>query len=378
MVAMKSRLKAWAILAACSVATLFGQSAEHSLDVWLPENSPLSVVSSGWGESRATARGAALSLDLKTSLRFRNNSRMRLRGISLEVKSQDGTAGGKASVSVPSLDVYPGQEFPVRIELRLLQPAMGAQAKMQAKVKVLLDGVLFDDLSFFGPNHLQSRRTLTAWELEARRERQWLRQVLAERGESGLRQEILEALARDSRQPHLSVRVARGPAALTGGDGLQLAFRQAQESPVAGVGTMAYRNGAELRIPEIRVNNQVDRDIRFVEYMLLARDAQGRLLAAGSLPSPVSLKAKQQGTLRGNISLEISRLEGAPMEVTSLTGVLQRVEYANGDVWIPSFEGLEAAGVRGNLPPSFELQRLGDIYRKKNIGALLEELKRFD
>jgi hypothetical protein len=356
------------------MAPVWAQTGQNKLEVLLPAGAPLSVVSSEWGESQARAQGAGMMIDLKTNVRFRNNSKLRLRGISLEVKTEQVAAGGKASLSVPSLDVYPGQDFPVRIDLRLLQAA----GKANAAVRVYLDGALFEDLSFFGPNHLQSRRTLTAWELEARRDRQWLRQVLASRGEAGLRQEILETLARDTRQPHLGVRVARGPASLGAGESVKLAFRQQTESPVEGFEAEALRNGQELRIPEIRVANRAEREIRFVEYMLLARDAKGRMLAAGSLPSPVQLKAKEQGTLRGNVAIELSRLEGGPIQITGLTGVVQKVEYANGDVWIPSLQGLEETGLRADLPPSLELQRLADIYRKRNIAVLIEELKRFD
>ncbi len=45
-----------------------------------------------------------------------------------------------------------------------------------------LDGILFDDLSFYGPDNLHSRRTMTVWELEARRDRQYFRKLLDQPG----------------------------------------------------------------------------------------------------------------------------------------------------------------------------------------------------
>jgi hypothetical protein len=360
-------------------AALLAQGTRHQLNVSIPEGAPISVVSSEWGESRAAARGAALVIDLKTSLRFRNNSKLRLRGVSLEVRTQDMAAGGKASVSVPSLDVYPGQEFPVRVDLRLLQPGAAGTDSGKAAVRVQLDGVLFEDLSFFGPNSLQSRRTLTAWEMEARRDRQRLRMILAKGGEDGLRQEILERLAKSDRQPHWDVKVARGPAALPSGESVQLAFSKQADWPVEGIPAKAIRNGNEIRLPEITVSSKTDRHVRFVEYTLMARDKSGRMMAAGTLPSPVALRPQERAALRSNVAIELRQAEGQqPVAVESLTGVLSQVEFSNGEVWIPSRAGLDQLGLGETMPVSLEMQRLSGIYQRKGAQALIEELKKFD
>src|ERR1700759_1339438 len=70
----------------------------------LPNDSPVALASMGLstGESRATARGAAMVLDLHLSVPLRNVSSKRIRGITLRVVSQDVTLGGQASVSMPS------------------------------------------------------------------------------------------------------------------------------------------------------------------------------------------------------------------------------------------------------------------------------------
>lgn len=367
----------WALL--FFPAALLAQGTKHQLNVSIPEGAPISVVSSEWGESRAAARGAALVIDLKTSLRFRNNSKLRLRGVSLEVRTQDMAAGGKASVSVPSLDVYPGQDFPVRVDLRILQPGAAGTDSGKAAVKVQLDGVLFEDLSFYGPNALQSRRTLTAWELEARRDRQRLRVVLAKNGEDGLRQEILSSLAQRERLPHWDVKVARGPAALGNGEAVQLAFSKQADWPVEGIPSKAVRSGNEIRLPEINVSNKTDRHVRFVEYTLMARDKNGRMMSAGTLPSPVALRPQERGALRSNIAIELRQAEGQqPVAVESLTGVLSQVEFSNGEVWIPSRTGLEQLGLGETMPLSLEMQRLSGIYQRKGAQALIEELKKFD
>src|SRR6185437_8525951 len=72
-----------------------------------------------------------------------------------------------------------------------------------------LDGILFDDLSFFGPNKLSSRRALTFWEVEAQRDRAYFKQALQARGETGLRQAMLASIARQSDRPQLDVSLTR-------------------------------------------------------------------------------------------------------------------------------------------------------------------------
>jgi len=165
-------------------ASGFGQSPARldprsTMHITLPENSPVTVMSADWGESTFNPRGGAMLLDLHTSLSLRNSSARKIRGITLLVQSQDVTPGGKASVSVPSLNVQPGENFPVRIDLRLLRPLSATTGPM---VEIQLDGILFDDLSFYGPNKLNSRRSMTVWELEARRDRQYFRRVLESKG----------------------------------------------------------------------------------------------------------------------------------------------------------------------------------------------------
>ncbi|MDQ6678867.1 MAG: hypothetical protein M3Z09_16405, partial [Acidobacteriota bacterium] len=123
----------------------------------LPDNSPVSMKSANYGDSRATARGGALVLDLHIALVLRNQDSRRIRGITLLVSAQEAAPGGRASYSVPTLNAGPGDTFPVKIDVRLIRPLQAGRGPL---VEVSLDGVLFEGLSFFGPNKLNSRRTM--------------------------------------------------------------------------------------------------------------------------------------------------------------------------------------------------------------------------
>src|SRR5271170_3688197 len=173
----------------------------------LPKDSPVAVIASDYGDSSETARGGAMLLDLHAALTLRNSSQRRIRGITLLVTAQEVTPGGRGSVTVPSLDVGPFETFPVRIDLRLLRPLAAASG---APVQIGLDGVLFDDLSFYGPDKLSSRRTLTLSEWEARRDRKYFKSLVADGGQERLRREILESMTRSADRPTLDVQMVRG------------------------------------------------------------------------------------------------------------------------------------------------------------------------
>ena len=125
------------ILALATAIASTAQTLGRKLD--FPADSPVTAVSSDWSETRATPRGGAYVLDVHAVLSLRNSSQKRIRGVTLAVLAQEVTTGGKGSVSVPSLDVAPGQNFPVRIDLRLLRPGQMGTGPL---VQVSLDGVL--------------------------------------------------------------------------------------------------------------------------------------------------------------------------------------------------------------------------------------------
>src|SRR5579863_5301122 len=216
----------------------------------LPPDSPVVLLSADYGESNETARGSAMLIDVHAALSLRNSSQRKIRGITLLVTAQDVTPGGKASVTVTSLDVGPQETFPVRIDLRLLRPL---QASSGVPVQIGLDGVLFDDLSFYGPDKLSSRRTMTLSEWEARRDRRYFKSVLAAGGPERLRQEMLESLTHQADRPSLDVEVVRGARATNfePEKQVQFAFLSLPDSPVEPMGGMARISGNEARAPRL-------------------------------------------------------------------------------------------------------------------------------
>jgi hypothetical protein len=368
------------LLALLGVAAAWGQAPQpaSSVKVNFPNDSPVTLVSADWGESRTDARGGALVLDLHTSLSLRNATQQRIRGVTLLVQAQEVTPGGKASVTVPSLDVGPGETFPIRIDLRLLRPMFSGGPLAE----ITLDGVLFDDLSFYGPNRLNSRRAMTVWELEARRDRRYFKSVLEARGPEGLRQEMLDTLARLADRPQLDVQViprGRATAAVARERSLDFAFLHLPDAPLEPVNGLARVAGNEARSPRIRVVNRSHRPVSYFEIGWIIKDQQGREFLAGSVPASESglrLPPGATSEVAENAALRFSRGAGQPIAIDGMTGFVSQVEFADGSIWIPSRAALDTPRFRSVLAPSPEEQRLADLYRKKGLAALVNELKR--
>ena len=374
---MWSRVRIWKSIAAGAVVIAVlcvCASAQTTLSrkIDLPKDSPVVVVSSDWGDSNATIRGGAYFVDVHAGLTLRNLSQRRVRGITLAVLAQEVTPGGKGAVSQPSLDVAPGESFSLRIDMPLLRPLSGGQSG--PAVEVRLDGVLFDDLTFYGPDKLHSQRTLTVWELEARRDRKYFKTLLETAGREGLQREMLASLTRQGDRLQPGVQMVRGRATNTDPDReVQFAFLQMPESPVEALEGTARVAGNEARAPRFEVRNRSAKPVRYLEIGWIVKDQQGREFVAASMPADVSLAPNQSSPVVEEAALRFPER----LTIQSMAGFVSSVEFADGSYWIPSRGALDTPRLRDLVAPSPEEQRLTQIYRKKGLPALVEELKKF-
>jgi len=364
-----------AVLAVLTVSALPAQMPPGSFRVDLPPDAPIALASADWGASRVSARGGALLLELHSTLQLKNTGARRIRAVSLLVTAQDLTPGGRASVTVPSLDIEAGETFPVRIDLRLMRPL---QTGPGAVVDVQLDGILFDDLAFYGPNRMNARRAMLAWELEARRDRKALLAVLERGGTGALRGELIDALARSAAQPQLNVQAARSgrATAVEPGREVTLATLSMPATPVELLSGTVKIADDEARAPRVVLRNISSKPVRSVEVSWLVRDNQGREYTAGSLPADVNLAPGQTGTAAKDGALRFSLPGGGPATLSAMTGFVSSVEFADGALWLPSRQALQTPRLRGVLPPSGEEERLMELYRRKGLDAVIQQLRK--
>jgi len=334
------------------------------------------VIGADYGDSTETPRGSAVMVDLHASLSLRNSSGRHIRGITLLVRSQEVTPGSKGSVTLTSLDVAPGETFPVRMDVRLLRPGTSSGGPLQLG----LDGVLFDDLSFYGPDNLQSRHALTVYEIEARRDRRYFKALLAEGGPPRLQQEVLASLGRQVDRPDMEVQMIRAGRAtnLEPERPVQFALLHLPDSPVEPTEGMAKIAGNEARTPRLEVRNKSDRAVRYLEIGWLVKDGHGRQFMAGTVPATLNLAPGEKAQVLKETTLKFPQLGGGqPSSIDSMTAFVSNVEFSDGKMWVPSRADLVDPRLQSVLAPSPEEQRLVQLYRKKGLAALVDELKKF-
>jgi hypothetical protein len=354
---------------ACAI-TAFAQTPNGRID--LPKDSPVAMVSMDWSGSRATPRGSAYLVDVHASVSLRNSSQKRIRGVTLEVLAQEVTPGGKGAVKVPSLDVAPGDVFSMRVDETLLRPLGGAQGGPMVEVR--LDGVLFDDLTFYGPDKLNSQRDMTVWEMEARRDRRFLKALLDSSGRDALQSEMIASLNRQAENSHPGVQVVRGRS--TNADPeheVQFAFLRVPDAPVEPASGAARVTTNEAWAPRFDVRNLSKRPVRYMEISWIVKDQTGNEFLAASLPAELNLAPGQTGRVVQDAALKFPDR----VSIQSMKGFVSSVQFSDGSYWIPTREAMGVPQIRNLMAPSPEEQRLSQIYRKKGIDALIQELKKF-
>lgn len=348
------------------------------LDVDFPRDSPVLPVSFSLRPTTARIAGSSMALDLHASLLLRNTSTHVLSGLTLRVEAQDLTPSGRGAVTVPTLEAQPGETFPVRIDLELRRPFSFAQTE-SAIVRVSLDCALFADLAFYGPDQLRSRRSLTVYEMQGRRDRQYLTKLLKAGRIADIREELNFGLE-DMYPAHMGFELLRAPSNGLREQQVAVQMMPFPSAPVQALNGLAQVAGNEVRDPHVEVRNSSAKTVRSVDVGWVVRDSRGKEFMAGFLPAPVDLAPIQSGMAASGGVLRFSRATSQGLSIASLMAFVSDVEFADGKLWIPTRTDIAEAApdpvLRRALTNSPEQQRLAMIYRRRGIAGLAEELKK--
>jgi hypothetical protein len=145
------------------------------------------------------------------------------------------------------------------------------------------------------------------------------------------------------------------------------------ESPVEASAGLARVTDTEARAPRFSIRNRSGRAMEHLEIGWVVKDQQGREFYAASMPADLKLAPNQTGEIRQESALRFP----SPIAIQSVTAFVAGVEFAGGGQWIPSRGALSNSRLRELVPASPEEQRLLQIYSKKGLDALVEELKKF-
>jgi hypothetical protein len=331
------------------------------------------------GSTPAHVHGMSMAIDVHASLLLRNTGSKVISGLTLRVEAQDLTPAGKGSVTLPSLNIRPGDVFPVRADMELLRPFNAPKAN-GAMVQMSLDCALFNDLTSFGPDKLGSRRALIVYELQARRDRQYLASLLQQGRYTQVREELNFGL-QDFSPQQFGLELLRDPRnSLDQEHSMSIDAVSFPSSPVKALGGAAHVARNEVRAPQIEIRNGTHRVVRSIDMGWIVRDERGQDFVAGSTPAAVSLGPVAAENVSESSTLRFSRINGPPMLIEALMAFVNDVEFGDGTVWIPTTQDIEAATtdpiLRRTLSTSPERERLAEIYRKKGLSGLADELKR--
>jgi hypothetical protein len=354
------------------------------LNVEFPHDSPVLPVHFGLqepGPTTAFVRGTSLVVNLHASLLLRNTGSKTISGLTIMVQSPDLTPVGRGSVSVPSLHAQPGAIFPVRVDMQLSRPLSMGRAK-GAMMQLSLDCALFSDLSAYGPDQLGSKRMLMVYELESRRDRRYLADLLETGQTAALRAELNFGLV-DLNPAQLSLELLRQPVPRAGREQpVKVGAVAFPSAPIKPIGGNAQVIGDEVRASEVEVKNTSDKPIKVFQVGWIVRDQRGRDFIAGSIPSSTKLAPVATASLTQPGALRLSHPGGQEMVVGGLLAFVNNVEFADGKFWIPTrIDITEATAdpiLRRALASSPEQQRLAEIYRRKGMAGLQQDLRRPD
>jgi len=101
---------------------------------------------------------------------------------------------------------------------------------------------------------------------------------------------------------------------------------------------------------------------------------------AGSVPAAMPLGPVETAVASETGTLRFSNASGQPLAIGALMAFVSNVEFADGNLWIPSRTDIDGATtdpvLRKALSSSPEHQRLAEVFRRKGIRGLAEELNR--
>ena len=382
---INSQSRRWrTFMAATALLALCGPlvAADPDVAVEVPASVPLEVVDSNFEESDFEPRGGALVIELAGSVRFRHTGPNAVRAVTLAVDAGQGGLGGRAAVALPSLNARNGDEFGVRVNLRLVRPLplSGGPA-----VRIATDAVLFDTLAAAGPDRLNSVDKMKTRELEARRDREFFRSRWMAGGREALATAMQASLRRQAARPRLDIRLAGdGPATAARRNSsreIRLALTQDELAPLALERGTALVTGVVSDSPRILVRNRTDRTIRRFEIGWLVRDSEGTLYSVGAAPAEgdLSLDAGERTEVGARRQFEIRpvAVEGE-RRIQQMGAYLRSAQMDDGSVWIPRREALEASRLLDAVPVSAEELRLTQLYRERGPAVVVEELRRFE
>jgi hypothetical protein len=187
---------------------------------------------------------------------------------------------------------------------------------------------------------------------------------------------MLASMAREADRPQYGVQAMRGHTSdPTGEQDLKFAFLRFPDAPVEPMDGLAHIAANVARAPEVVVHNRSPRAVKYLEIGWIVKDQLGHefLAATATVPAEIHMPSRGSSQILDDTSLRFD----PRTSIQSMTGFVSHVEFTDGTIWIPSHAELDDPILRRVVSPSPEEQRLVQIYRKRGVAAVMDELKKF-
>lgn len=356
-------------------SAICGQNAP-SLRLNLPNDTPVLLESFDVGTGAQHQRGFPGAGRFDAALKLRNIASKTIVGIVFTINYDALGHLPAASVITTGLHVPPAAEFPLHMSL---QTAQGTRMALNspASLNVSLDCVLFSDLSFYGSDPLHERDNLIVYELQARRERSYVGELIKADRLPEVREELNFGLPPEP--PAWVLTLAAEPKVVRG---KTLTLQPlVEDSPVQMSSGTIQVNGGRFWGPEFEVHVRATPVVpSSVDVALIIADQRGREAVAAILPFTLN-GAKGESTVRCSLAGEASALDSVPVLIRKCYAFISDIKFVDGSVWIPGRADLEKASdgsLLSALASCPERQRLADVFRRGGIEAVMSDLKQFD
>lgn len=361
------------LLFASAIAAAANASAP-ALKINLPAGSPLLLQSVSLSSTPQHERGIPAAERFEALLQLRNTGNKTIVGISFSISYESFSSVPAASQIVTGLRVAPEGEFPLHVAL---ETAHGARVTINspANVHITLDCVLFSDLSTYGPDRLGQHRNLLVYELQARREREYVSQLLKEGRLPDVREELNFGLPPE---PPAWILTINRPPQYVRAHSLSIQ-PLVEDSPVHVVGGTVQAVGGRFWSPVFEVRSDPGPSPIAIDIALILADERGREAVAAILPFSIKPATGETTALQSDISAQATALDSVPVLIRKCYAFISAIHFSDASVWVPSRSDLERAS-DGSLLTALsacpERERLASLFRRGGMQAVASDLKR--
>jgi hypothetical protein len=339
--------------------------------VAIPERAPITLEDFDVSPKPRPPRDGLETSPLHIALRVRNATQKTIAAVAFRIQTHTRTGVLQAAFAVEGLNAFPNREIPVNADV---QPVLSGGGSLE----LILDSVLFADLTSYGPDQAEALRLLTEDEAANRVERDYLSRLIANGQLDEVARELNAASVNPPPAANFELFEPAHPSVLPREVGTRTMHVPGVPLQIAAAGTAGGQLG-------VRLSNFSARTVSSVEVEVDGFDSTGDLVVAAHVPFIVRIPAGGTESIETGPGVGI-RSQGPTGTVRSRVVFLRSVQFENGSWWTPEVHVGDAPSLGPAIQQTSTLVqildrsparlRLGALLRQSGMGAVEAELTR--